>query len=166
MNNSLWIESTNKSNYPKLENNISTDVCIIGGGITGASTAYMLMNSNLNITIIDKDKICMGVSANSTGKLTSQHGLFYDYLINSYGYSFAKKYLDSNEKAIKDVYDIICKENIDCDFEFQNSFVFTELESELEKIKNEINAVNSLGFDSTFVKDIPLPINILRFYNV
>lgn len=66
MNDSLWIKSTESTRYPSLENNISTDVCIIGGGITGISLAYMLLGNNLNITVIDKDKICMGVSAYTT----------------------------------------------------------------------------------------------------
>ena len=163
MNNSLWIDSSIQTNYPNLENNVSTDVCIIGGGITGTAIAYMLLGNNLDITIIDKDKMCMGVSANSTGKITSQHGLFYDYLINSYDSSFAKKYLESNEQAIKNIYDIVNKENIDCDFEFQDSFVFTQIETELEKIKKEVTAVNSLGFNETFEKNIYLPIDVLRF---
>ena len=38
---SYWVDSTEKTNFPKLNSNISTDVCIIGGGITGIATAYM-----------------------------------------------------------------------------------------------------------------------------
>lgn len=159
MNDSLWIKSTNETNYPKLEKDISTDVCIVGAGINGISLAYMLLNNNLNVTVIDKDKICMGVTANTTGKITSEHGLFYNYLINSYGFEFAKKYLYSNEEALNFIKNTVEQENINCDFETQDSFVFTSSEVELEKIKAEVSAVNSLGFNASFCNNISLPVN-------
>lgn len=62
---------------------MKSDVCVIGGGIVG------------------------GVTANSTAKLTSQHGLFYKYLYDEYGADFAKLYLESNEKGIKLAEEII-----------------------------------------------------------
>ena len=39
---SYWVETTKQTNYPKLQKDETTDVCIIGGGITGIATAYML----------------------------------------------------------------------------------------------------------------------------
>lgn len=66
----------------------------------------------------------MGVTANSTTKLTSQHGLFYKYLYDEYGADFAKLYLESNENGIKLAEEIIQNENIDCDFEKKDSYVF------------------------------------------
>lgn len=77
MEESLWISGTKKTNYQTLEKDEKTDVCVIGGGIVGA------------------------ITANSTVKLTSQHGLFYKYLYDEYGANFAKLYLESNENGIK-----------------------------------------------------------------
>lgn len=72
---------------------------------------------------------------NTTAKITSQHGLFYDYLINTFSFDFAKDYLDANQEAITNIKDIIDSEHIDCDFEFQYNYVFTNLEDEVIKIK-------------------------------
>lgn len=91
------------------------------------------------------------------GKITSGHGLFYDYLINTYSKDFAKGYLDANEKAISNIKEIIDTENIDCDFEFQDNYVFTNLPEEVDKIKTEVLAVNSIGFNAEFVTDFSLP---------
>ena len=77
MDKSLWIADSNKTNYPKLKRSEKTDICVIGGGITGTVTAYLLVKQGLNVTVLEKDKIGMGVTANSTAKLTSQHGLIY-----------------------------------------------------------------------------------------
>ena len=99
---SYWIESTKnfKKDYPSISEDISVDVCIIGAGLVGITSAYFLSDSNLKIAVIERDKVCNHVSAHSTAKITSQHNLFYDYLINSYGKDFARGYLNANEEAV------------------------------------------------------------------
>ncbi len=160
MNFSYWVESTKQTNFPSLAKDISTDVLIIGGGITGILTAYMLSNSNLNITIVEADKMAMGVTANTTAKITSQHGLLYDYLLNSFDFETAKGYLDSNEEAIKLVSQIVEKEKIDCDFSYQDSYVYTCQKSNVQKIVDEVSAITSLGLKAEYVTECPLPFNI------
>ena len=56
---SLWIDSIKdiKKNYVSLDKDILVDVCIIGGGITGISTAYQLSKAGLKVCILEKDKI-------------------------------------------------------------------------------------------------------------
>ena len=78
---SYWVDTTQRPKFKKINKNIEVDVCIIGAGITGITTAYMLMNKNLNICLLDKGEICSGVTENTTAKITSQHGLIYKYLI-------------------------------------------------------------------------------------
>ncbi|MCI9016208.1 MAG: FAD-dependent oxidoreductase [Clostridia bacterium] len=98
---------------------------------------------------------------NTTAKITSQHGLFYKYLIDTFSFDFAKAYLQANEEAIFNIKNIIDTENISCDFEFQDNFVFTNLEDEVIKIKNEVEAVNSLGGNAELVTNVSAPISIL-----
>lgn len=160
MNSSYWVESTPQTNYPKIEKDFDTDVLIIGGGITGIVTAYMLSNSNLNVSIVEADRMAMGVTANTTAKITSQHDLLYDYLLNSFGFDTAKGYLDSNEEAIKIIEDIVKKENIDCDFSSQDAYVYTCDKSNIQKIVDEVSAVTSLGLKAEYVTECPLPFKI------
>lgn len=157
---SYWIDTSKQTNYPKLNSNISTDICIIGGGITGIATAYMLKDSGLNITLLEASEIAMGVSANTTAKITSQHGLFYDYLLKSYGFDIAKRYLDSNEEAINTIKNIVKKENIDCNFENEDSYVYTCSKNYVQKIKDETSAVKFLGLDAKLVTETSLPFDI------
>lgn len=98
---------------------------------------------------------------NTTAKITSQHGLFYNYLINTFSKEYAKGYLDANEQAIHNIKNIIDEENIDCDFEFQDSYVYTDLEDEIIKIKHEVLAVNSLGVNAEYVDSLNVPFNTL-----
>ena len=95
---------------------------------------------------------------NSTAKITSQHGLFYDYLIQSQGREKAKQYLEANEQAIKNMENIIKQENIECDFEKQSAYVYATKEDDVSKIKDEVKAVKSLGLDAEFVNNLEIPI--------
>ena len=135
---SYWLESTkdNRKEFDKLEKDINTDVCIIGGGLTGLTTAYYLKNSGLNVVLLEKDKLCNHTSGNTTAKITSQHHLFYKYLVDLKGKEFAKQYLKANEEAIKNIETIIKEENIQCDFEYQDSYVFTQKLDEIELTGN------------------------------
>ena len=161
--NSYWIESvkSEKEEFPKLEKNEKADVCIIGGGLTGITTAYYLSKTNLRVVVLEKYRICEHTSGNTTAKITSQHDLFYDYLIQSQGKEKAKQYLEANEQAIKNIASIIQEEKIDCDFERQDNYVYTLKQDDVIKIKKEVEAVNSLGFPAKFVTDVELPFRTL-----
>ena len=143
---SYWLEyegNIKRGNH--LDSDMSADVCIIGAGICGLTTGYYLAKSGLKIIIIDKDDIGKKVSGNTTAKITLQHGLIYDYLINSYGKEFALGYFEANRKAITNIKEIIDKENIECDFEYQPNFVYTTHKNETEKIKKEVDSINLLA---------------------
>lgn len=161
--NSFWLDSIeNKTKFNKLENDISTDVCIVGAGIFGLTCAYYLTKQGYNVVILEKESdIASKTTGHTTAKITSQHNLIYKYLIDSLGVSMAKKYLYANQDAIENIAKIIEEEKIDCDFERQDSYVYTNNLDELEKIKLENEAVNSLGVKSEFVTSTLLPFDVL-----
>lgn len=160
--NSFWINSTNKvEDFEQLNENLESDVCIIGAGIFGLTCAYYLSNLGYNVTVLEKYKVGQKTTGHSTAKITSQHSLFYDYLLNSYGNKYAKDYLDCNEEAIKSIKDIIDKEKISCDFEYQNNYVYTTKREELRAIKKELSALETIGFQNCdFVTKTGLPFEV------
>ena len=159
--NSLWLNSSKNTNeFKELTNNEETEICIIGAGIFGLSCAYYLSKLGFKVIVLEKNGIAEKATGNTTAKITSQHGLFYDYLINSYSKKFASDYLEANEKAIENIREIIDTEKIKCDFEIQNNYVYTTKNSELRAIKKEVEAVESLGFPCEFVTKTGLPFEI------
>lgn len=112
---------------------------------------------------MDRAKLASSTTGYTTGKITSQHGLFYKYLIDNYGKDYAKDYYNANQQAIENIANIIQEENIDCDFERQDAYVFTRNERKLSKIKDEIDAVKQIGGEAEFVEEIDATIkNVLR----
>ena len=159
---SLWINTTEEfSSFDRLEKDTECDVCIIGAGLTGLATAYYLSKQGLKVVILEKaPSICEQTCGNTGAKITSQHGLFYNYLINTFGKDSALQYLNANNQAIQDIKNIVESENIDCDLINEDNYVYTTDENEIIKIKHENIAVNSLGFNSEFVTESPLPFEI------
>ena len=136
--NSLWIDFIeNQKNFSQLNSNLEADVCIVGAGIFGLTCGYYLSKLGYNVVIVDKSKIGYRTTGHTTAKITSQHGLFYDYLKQSYGIQFAKDYLNVNEEAIEDIKNIVDAENIKCDFKYENSFLYTTKKSEVSALKKE-----------------------------
>lgn len=143
--NSYWISSTekiNKNRFNKIDQNYSADVCIIGAGLSGLGTAYYLSKKGFKVIVVDKSDIGTKTSGHTTAKITLNHGLIYNYLINTFGIDFASKYYLSNKQAISNIKNIIDTENINCDFEYQDNYIYTTDENNVFKINNEIEAIN------------------------
>ena len=156
--NSLWIETTkNQLHLKSLTQNLETEVCIIGAGLFGLTTAYYLTKQGKKVVVVEKDDIGEKVSGNTTGKITSQHGLFYSHLIDDYGIDYAQKYLELNEKAIQNIKEIIDTEQIECDFEEQSAYVFTTNQDEVIEIEKEVDAVNKLGKKAKLITNVDKP---------
>lgn len=161
INNSFWLNSFKTEKFNALEKDIKVDVCIVGGGLTGISTAYYLSKKGYKVVVIERDTIASKTTGHTTAKITSQHGLFYKYLIDSKGENFAKKYLKANEEAIKNIKEIINSEKIECDFENKDAYVFTQNINKLQNIKDEVKAVQKLGIvDCEFTDKIDINLDI------
>ena len=159
--NSLWLtENKNNSKFESLSKNINTDVCIIGAGIFGMTCGYYLSKAGLKVSIIEKNEIGHKTTGHTTAKITSQHGLFYTYLVETYGEGFAKDYLSANQEAIENIKNIIDDEKINCDFERQSNFVYTTNPNEVAQIKKEVDVLNVLGFPANFVTKTGLPFDV------
>ena len=151
----IWLQDVKHDPCPSLENNIDVDVLIIGGGMTGISTAYHLRNSKLKIAVVDQDKIGHGVTSKSTAKLTFLQELIYSKLEKKFQPELVKLYLDSQIFSIKMVEDIIKKNHINCDFGKVDSYTFTNDEKEIDKIKKEKSILESMGIEVREYQHLP-----------
>lgn len=155
-----WIDNSKEEKvYETLQQDTETDICIIGGGLTGITTAYYLNKYKIKNVVLEKGKICQKASGHSTAKITSQHGLFYKYLIDSEGEEFARKYYEANQKAISEIKRIIIEENIECELEDKSAYVFTQSIQDVQKIKDEVEAVKKIGGKANLLEGADIEIN-------
>ncbi|RJR25791.1 FAD-dependent oxidoreductase [Candidatus Microgenomates bacterium] len=154
---SFWLETAPDKQFPKAKGYFSLDVAVIGGGIVGITTAYLLGKAGLKVAVLEKDKILHGVTGHTTAKLTSQHGLIYRHLINNFGREKAQTYAEANQKAIEKVFEIAEKEKIECDLKRALAYTYTEEENDRKEALEEIKACQSLGLPAKLKEEISLP---------
>ena len=99
--NSIWSDSVEFPSFEQLKKDIKTDVLIIGGGITGILCAHMLEQVGVDYVLVEADKLCNGITKNTTAKISIQHGLIYHNLVKRFGLEKARMYLDANVAALK-----------------------------------------------------------------
>src|SRR5690625_7775305 len=114
---SYWHESTELPTFPTLTEELrNIDVGIVGAGITGITAAYLLSKQGLKVCLIDAGLILNGTTGHTTAKITAQHGIIYDELINHFGDEGAKLYYEANNQAKKFIENTIERYTISCQF--------------------------------------------------
>ena len=154
--NSLWCDNINAPKFNSVEGDIKTDVLIIGGGLAGLLCAYKLHRAGVDYTLVEADRICGGVTQNTTAKISAQHGLIYADLIKKFGEKAAKTYLTAHLEAVEQ-YARMC-ESIDCDFEYKDSFVYSLKGG--RSASEELLALKRLGYEPLYSRQLPLPLSI------
>ncbi|MGL5972917.1 MAG: FAD-dependent oxidoreductase [Oscillospiraceae bacterium] len=154
----FWTKYIDVNTNEKLNKSICVDTVVIGGGIAGVLTAYMLKQKNINVVLLEANEIGSGQTGGSTGKITVQHGLIYDKLIKTLGLENAKLYAEANNLALKKFEDIITKNRVDCDFKTISTYLYsTQCKKKLE---DEYLAYNKIGIKGKIKKDTTLPFGV------
>lgn len=156
MSKSIWTKTEDLPEFEKLSGHIKTDVLVIGGGICGILCSYFLKQAGVDVVLVEANRICSGVTGNTTAKITSQHGLIYDKLIKSKGMDIAQKYFHANEKALEKYRKLAG--NIPCDFDTKDSFIYSC--TDRKTIEKEVDAVNRLGGKAQFREEVSIPLSV------
>lgn len=154
---SLWEDRTELQGYDALEEDIQTDVLIIGGGMTGILCAYFLQEAGVHYILAEAGRICRGTTGNTTAKITAQHGLIYEKLVHEWGEELARMYLEANLQAVEK-YHALC-EGIFCGFEERDSYVYSR--NAQGKLEREIRALEKLGYKAAFADALGLPFSVV-----
>lgn len=151
---SLWKATASLPEFPELVGDVRTDVLIIGGGIAGILTAYLLHEKGVKYALVEKGRICSGTTGNTTAKITFQHGLIYDKILKSDGTEAARKYLAANRAAF-DKYAELCGKT-DCDYEIKDNYVYST--DDRRKLEKEVEALEKIGYIADLCENVPLPV--------
>ena len=135
-------------------------MAIVGGGITGITSAYLLANEGLKVAILEADQLMNGTTGHTTAKITAQHDLIYDEFITNIGRSKARLYYEANIEALDFIKNTIEEHKIDCDFSMEDAYLYSTTDEYAEKIKKEAKAYEKLSIAGELVETIPLDIQI------
>lgn len=156
-----WSQGIELPEYESLREDVETEVAIVGGGITGITAAYLLAKEGVQVTLLEADRLVNGVTGHTTAKVTAQHELIYDDLIQHMGKNKAKFYYEANSEALEFIRNLVEKENIDCDFKDQDAYVYATTEKTMGRLMKEWEAYQKLGIEGDVVDELPF-INVKK----
>lgn len=142
---SIWKKDVVLKANEGMRHDTSVNTVVIGAGMTGILTAYLLGKKGIDTIVLEAARIGSGQSGNTTAKITSQHGLFYSKMKYKISRKRLRGYARANEDAIDRFGQIVKEEKIDCDFENLPAVLYTTNFTNVRKLKKEANTAKKLG---------------------
>ena len=154
-----WIDSASISTFPRLSQDIDVDVVVVGGGITGLTTAYLLATSGRTVVVLERDRCAQVDTGHTTAHLTMVIDRRLTSLERAFGRTHAQAVWDAGLAAIAQVDAIVREHEIDCAFEWVDGYLHapggTASREQIDEFHEEADLATALGFDATFVEDVP-----------
>lgn len=154
---SSWDEGVKIRNFPLLTEDIEADAIVIGGGITGIATAYLLSEAGLSVVVLEKDKLAFGATGATTAFMTQYLDTPVAELKTLFGPEKTKEILNSHAEAISLVEAVTEKEKIDCDFSRCSNYIIANTDKDAEKLKSEQEAAAEAGLTMQLKPAADLP---------
>jgi glycine/D-amino acid oxidase-like deaminating enzyme/nitrite reductase/ring-hydroxylating ferredoxin subunit len=154
---SLWLDTTPATTYEPLPGDLSTDVCVIGAGITGLTAALSLKQAGRRVVVVEMDRVAQGVTGYTTGKVSALHGLHYGSVRSRFGADGARAYAAANQAGLELIARFVRDLDIDCDFRRKPNVTYTEDPAERETIVAEVDAAVDAGLAAAYTEETDLP---------
>ncbi|HZK01427.1 MAG TPA: FAD-dependent oxidoreductase [Anaerovoracaceae bacterium] len=157
---SLWTSTCKIEDRESLTSDyIEAEAVVIGAGLAGVLTAYMLKERGVDVLVLESNKVGSGTTGYTTAKITAQHDLIYDRLISSKGMEEAKQYAVANMRAIETFSQLISQKGIECEFEEKTANLYTINKENIGKLQKEAVAATKLGIPNALLKQKDLTAN-------
>ena len=156
---SYWVDSASLPHSHKSEKDIRVDVAVVGGGITGVTTAYLFKKAGCTVALIERGR-CGGFdTVNTTAHLTRVTDVRLAKLAAKFGKNAAKAVWDSGGAAIDQIVRNIRNEKIQCDFDWIPGYLHMAVgqdpAKEIASLQKDLELANELGFPAEFLDSIP-----------
>ena len=152
--------TASETSYPSLTGAVDADVAVVGAGITGLTTAYLLKRAGKHVVVAEMNRVGSGATGYTTAKLTVGHNLVYADLIAKHGEDAARLYAESNQAALELIAELVAELDIDCDFERTANYVYTLAHDRVESLEEEAGAARRIGVDAELTTSTDLPFDV------
>lgn len=142
---SIWMATADTPSPSRLRESIRTDVCIIGAGIAGLTTAYLIGREGRSVVVLDDGMIGGGMTGRTTAHLTNAYDDRYVEIERLHGEEAARLTAESHTAAIEKIWEIARSEKIDCDFQWLDGFLFAAKPEEVDLLQEELEAAHRAG---------------------
>ena len=155
---SVWMATSTMREEPPLASAARADVCIVGAGIAGLTTAYLLTKEGKRVIVVDDGPTAGGETCRTTAHLVSALDDRFDHLEHLHGAEGARLAAQSHAAAIDRIERIAGDEHIDCDFTRLDGYLFVPPGDDLSQLDDELQACHRAGLtDVSRVERAPIP---------
>ena len=138
---------------PPLTGNVRADVCVVGAGMAGMSTAYLLSQKGFSVVVLDDGPIGGGMTSRTTAHLVSAMDDRWHKIEKLHGLDGARLAAESHAGAIAAIEGIVRRESIECDFERVDGFLFLPPGGDAQEIEREFEASVRAGIEGVELAD-------------
>ncbi|MBX4211636.1 MAG: FAD-binding oxidoreductase [Candidatus Yanofskybacteria bacterium] len=149
---SSW-QDVKLSHYPKLQHAIEADVVIVGGGLTGIVSAYVLAKTGKRVVLLEAETLGYNASSLTTAFITQAIDTDLSELVSLFGPKKARLIWESGQAAIGQIEKIIREEKINCNFMRCSVYEYATAEKDFEYLEEESQTAQKLGFKTTLGHD-------------
>ncbi|CAN5740151.1 FAD-dependent oxidoreductase [soil metagenome] len=153
---SLWLETAHPDRQPALTENAVADVCVIGAGIAGVTTAYLLARAQRSVILIDDGTPGCGQTGMTTAHLSNVIDARYTEMVRLHGVDGARLACDSHRSAIARIESICAQEGIDADFDRVSGYLCLSPEHDEEFLVQEMDAARQAGVEVEMLRRAPV----------
>jgi glycine/D-amino acid oxidase-like deaminating enzyme/nitrite reductase/ring-hydroxylating ferredoxin subunit len=157
---SHWIASGSLPRFPRLGRDLTVDVVIVGGGITGITTAHLCLKAGLSFALIERDRLARMDTGLTTAHLTSVTDLRLFEMAEKFSAEQARAVWDAGAAAIDQIVNNIRAENIACDFKWLPGYLHTpDAEpdsSTVNELLKEAGQARELNISADYVSSTPI----------
>lgn len=154
-NISFWTDSVQQQNFETLSSDIQTDILVVGGGISGITTAYCLAKAGRQVVLIEDGLPGSGETGRTTAHIVNALDDLYSELESMHGEENAKLAAESHTAAINFVEKTVNEENIDCDFARLNGYLFLHPTDKDKTLIDEHAATRKAGIQTELLTNTP-----------
>jgi len=151
-------QSVELPEFPPLDRDLTVDVVIVGGGITGLTAAYLLAREGKKVCLLERQRLARGDTGCTTAHLTYVTDSRPSQLEGMFGGASSALAWRGGASAIHLIEKIVRTDGVDCDFAHVPGFLLGSLESthdETKKIESEAQLIQDWGFSPTFIGSVP-----------
>jgi glycine/D-amino acid oxidase-like deaminating enzyme/nitrite reductase/ring-hydroxylating ferredoxin subunit len=149
----LWAADAQTPRYPALKENVHVDAAVVGAGVAGLTTAYLLAREGLAVAVLDDGPVAGGMTRMTSAHLTNMLDDRYFELEKLHGREAARLAAESHTAAIDRIEAIVREEAIECDFSRLEGFLFLAQGDRASTLDEELAAAHRAGLGG--VKRVP-----------
>ena len=156
---SYWFDSLKRPRFRPLARSLSVDVLVVGGGVTGIVTSYLLQKAGVRVALLERERLASRDSGHTTAHLTYITDKRLHELVKDFGRDHAKAAWDAGAAAVDEIERLVQEENIECEFSRVPGYLHAPVTGgqtdERPNLKKDAKLANEFGFNAAYLDRVP-----------